>query len=299
MSVLSRRNWEVNGQKKLYGREFVVLRLLFIFFFVLGSNLLIARQPAAGSSQSEGTRPPARTLSGDPAKLAAAIRGSYYHPDEMSGLDCTISIDWPAFFSAFKLNPSAERMKAIQGLKIRSKAARDKDPELTFEWAGGSLDTKKQFESGLNQMLEGFYQMYWAMVASSPISNAAEVSKIEPLPEGGVQVYTSSENNKVVITTDKERTPTRYTLDSPAMKGTISPHYTASPKPVPGDLRRISSLDASLQMGTSILNTKLALDYQTVDGFYIPRHVTFTLVGAYSLVWDFSGCSATKGPITH
>jgi hypothetical protein len=88
--------------------------------------------------------------------VAAAIRDSYYHPDAISGLDCTISVDWPAFFSALKMTPAADRLKAIQGLKIRSRATREKKPEVTFEWADGSLDNKEQFEDGLKQMVEGF-----------------------------------------------------------------------------------------------------------------------------------------------
>jgi len=274
-----------------------MLRLLFISPLVLGANLLVAQQPATTSPQSGTTRLPAGTLSYDPAILAAAVRDSYYHPDEMSGLDCTVSVKWPSFFNALKLNPAADRLKAIQNLKIRSRATREKKPEVTFEWAGGSFDTKEQLEDGLKQVLGGFYQLYWSMVASSPISSAADLAKIEPLPDGGTKIYTSSQNIDVVITIDKERTPTHYTLDSPAMKGTVDLHYVPSPKPVPGDVRRISIMDFSEKIGTSTMNVKLGLDYQTVDGFYIPSHVSYTLVGAYSLLMDFSGCSVSTGAL--
>jgi len=161
------------------------------------------------------------------------------------------------------------------------------------------LDNKEQFEDGLKQMLGGFYQMYWNLVASSPIDNAAEITKIEPLPDGGAKVYSSSQNINVVIITDKERTPTHYTLDSPAMNGTIDLRFISSPKPTPGDLRRISSMDLTEQIGNSTMNVKLSLDYQAVGGFYIPRHVSYNLGGAYSLSMDFSGCSVSKGAAAH
>jgi len=135
------------------------------------------------------------------------------------------------------------------------------------------------------------------MLASSPIDNEAEITKIEPLPDGGAKVYTSSQNTHVVITVNKENTPTHYTLESPALNGTIDPHYIPSPKPVPGDLRRVSSLDVSEQIGTSIMNVKLALEYQAVGGFYIPGHVSYDVGGAYSLSMEFSGCSVSKGAI--
>ncbi len=260
---------------------------LLILLLVLGADLLVAQQPATTSPKSETTRLTAGTLSSDPATVAAAIRNSYYHPDELSGFDCSVSLDWPVFFSALKLNPAADRLKAIQGLKIRSRAVRGKKPEITFEWAGGSLDTKEQLEGGLKQMLEGFYQIYWPMVASSPISNAADLSKIEPLPDGGIKAYTSSQNVNLVIITDMEGTAAHYTMNSPPMNGTIDLHYIPSPKQIPGDLRRISSMDLSEQIGTSALNVKLSLDYQAVDGVYIPSHVSFALVGAYSAINGF------------
>lgn len=267
---------------------------LLLILFILGTNLLLAQQPTTTSPKSETTRLPTETLPYDPAIVAAAIRNSYYHPDEMSAVGCTISVDWSALFRALKSNPSADRLKVLQDLKIRSQAARGKKPEVTFEWAGRPLDTKEQLEDGLKQTLEGFYQVYWSLIASSPISDAAEVSKIEPLPDGGVKIYTSSENMNVVITADKERTPTHYTLDSPAINGTIDLHYASSAKPVPGDVRRISSMDMSEQIGKSAMNVKLSLDYQAIDGFYIPAHVSYELVGAYSLSMDFSDCSASK-----
>jgi hypothetical protein len=274
-----------------------MLRLV-VSLLVFGTNLLVAQQPAATSPKSE-TRRQAGTLPNDPALVAAAIRDSYYHPDAMSGVDCTISVDWPAFFAAVKLNLAADRLKAIHNLKIRSQAARGKSPKITFDWTSGTLDNKEQFEDGLKQTLGGFYQMYWNIVASSPISDAAEIAKIEPLPDGGAKVYSSSQNTNLVISTDKENTPTHYTLDSPAMNGTIDLHYVSSPKPVPGDLRRISSMDASEQIGNSTMNVTLSLDYQAVDGFYIPSHVSYNIAGAYSLSMDFSGCSVFKEPVAH
>ncbi len=273
-------------------------RLLLIPLLVLSANLLVAQQPAATSPKSEARRQDG-ALQNDPALVAAAIRDSYYHPDAMSGLDCTISVDWPAFFTAVKLNLAADRLKAIQNLKIRSQAARGKSPKITFEWTSGALNNEEQFEDGLKQTLGGFYQMYWNILASSPISNAAEIAKIEPLPDGGAKVYSSSQDINLVISTDKENTPTHYVLDSPAMNGTIDLHYVSSPKPAPGDLRRISSMDASEQIGNSTMNVSLSLDYQAVDGFYIPSHVSYNIAGAYSLAMDFSGCSVFKEAVAH
>jgi len=273
-------------------------RLQPILLLILGASLL-AQQPGTTSAKSGVTNPRGGTSSYDPTTVAAAIRNSYYHPDKMSGLDCSLSFDWAAFFSALKLNLAGDRLKEIQSLKIRSKAIRGKSPTITFEWNSGALDNREQFEDGLKQVLGGFYQVYWSMVASSPLSTPDEITKIEPLPDGGAKVYSSSQNIKVVITTDKEGTPTHYTLESPAMNGTVDLNYTASPNPIPGDLRRISGMDVSEQIGNSTMSVTLTIDYQDVSGLLIPGHVSYSIGGAYSLVMDFSGCTVSRGAAGH
>jgi hypothetical protein len=226
--------------------------------------------------------------------MAAAIRNSYYHPDELSGLNCTVSIDWPAFFAAIKMNVPPDRLKAIQGLSIRTQAVRGKSPNFAFDWTGPALANKEEFEDGIKQMVGGFYQMYWSLVAAPPLRNASDISKIEPLPDGEAKVYSSSQDTTVVITVDRENTPTHYTLNSPALSGTVDLHYVLSPKQIPGDVRRISSMDVSEQLGTSILNIKLNLDYQTVQEFYVPADVSYDLGKGFSLSIKFSGCSVSK-----
>jgi hypothetical protein len=179
-----------------------MLRLLLISLLVFGANLLIAQQPSATSPKSE-TRRQAETLPNDPALPAAAIRDSYYHPDAMSGLDCTISMDWPAFLHRSKVESRSRSPEGDSKSKDSiSQAARGKSPKITFEWTSGVLNNEEQFEDGLKQTLGGFYQMYWNILASSPISNAAEIAKIEPLPDGGAKVYSSSQNINLVISTD-------------------------------------------------------------------------------------------------
>lgn len=276
----------------------LMLRPLLIGLLVLSANLVAAQQQAATPQESKITASPGGVLPSDAAKVSAAISGSYYHPDGMSGLDCTVLVDWAAFFSALKASPAADRLKLLRGLKIRSHAIRDKKTEITFDWAAGSLDTKDQIEDGLKQTLGGFYEMYWPMFASSPISNG-DVSKIEPQAGGGVKVSTSSGGISVVVLADREDIPTHYTIDSPAMNGTMDVHYVPSPNPAPGDLRRISGMDLSEHIGNSIMNIKLSLDYQAVDGFYIPEHVSYEVGGAYSLSVDFSNCSVSKGAVAN
>ena len=269
-------------------------RILLLLLFCIDMNVLFAQQASTTANDSQPVKIPVAALPVDAAKLVETIRGSYYHPDTLSTLDCDVSIDWPAFFSSLKVKLPEDRMKTIQGVKIQARASRGKMADLTFDWSGGTLDNKDQFENGLKQMVGGFYQIYWNMVSSSLIGTAAELNKIEPMPEGGAKIYMSSPSMSLIVTVDKSDTPTRFVLDSPALKGTIDARYTPSPNPTPGDLRRISGMDLTEHIGTSTMNLGLGLDYQAVDRFFVPRHVSFDVSGAYSLKMELSGCSVTK-----
>lgn len=135
-------------------------RSMLIPLLVLSANFLVAQQPEPTSPKSKTIGLPAGTRPPDPATVATGIRDSYYHPDEISGLNCNLSVDWPAIFSAMKVNPAPDRLKVIQNLNIRSHSVRGNSPDITFDCASGALNNKEQIEDGLKQTLGGFYQMY-------------------------------------------------------------------------------------------------------------------------------------------
>jgi hypothetical protein len=93
------------------------------------------------------------------------------------------------------------------------------------------------------------------------------------------------------MTVDKQGTPTSYTMQSPAMSGIVEPHYAPSPHPVRGDRRRITSVEATQQAGASTTNVHVSVDYQPVGSYFVPRHVSYGLVGAYTMTMEFSGCA--------
>jgi len=236
-----------------------------------------------------------KTPLNDKTTLISSINGSYYHPDSMTSLGCDVSVDWPAFFTALKMEVPQERLKTIQGLKMRMKAQRDKAVELTFDWTGGApTGGQEQLESGLKQMLGGFFQFYWSMAASPLIAKPSEITKTEPIAGAGMNIYTSGGGGTTVTTVDKDYTPTHFAVDTPAMKGSIDAHYLPSPSPVAGDLRRISSMNLTEQIGTSHMDIAFDIDYQSVDDFNVPKHVGFDVSGAYSIKLELSGCTVSK-----
>lgn len=277
-------------------QTFAMLRQTFLVSLLCLSStgLLAQQQPAVSSPTPASVKPAADPLQTNPAKFTEAVRSSYYHPDDLSGIACDVSIDWASFFSTLKVTVPPERLKAVQGLKTHVQATRGKLPEYTFDWAGGVIDKKDQMEDSVKQMVSGFYQMYWNMIAAFPVQSTAEVKTIEPQADGGAKVYISDQNSSVVVTTSPDHVPTHYSFDSPLMKGVMDTTYTPSPNPVPGDLRRLTDIHVSQQIGASTMNVSVSLDYQQMGGYYIPQHVTFGLSNTYSIKLSFSGCSVSK-----
>src|ERR1035437_3916186 len=147
------RLWVAIDGIKLQVETLFMPRVILMLFFAFYASGICAQEMATTPVNPGAVQIPIRNLPYDPAKVAVAIRSSYYHPDEMKGLDCDVSVDWPAFFIALKLKVPADRLNAIEGLKIHSRAARGKMTEFTFDWTGGPLDNSEHFESGLKQMV--------------------------------------------------------------------------------------------------------------------------------------------------
>ena len=265
---------------------------------LLGVALLGAQQPATppqigngAGPQTSSPGPADKKLSAEAEKLTSKVLDSYYHPDKLPGLECDVMPDWPAFFLSAKVTAPPKSEQTIEALKIHVRALRDQTPVLTFNWTQGRPTDAGQVESSLKQMIGGFYAIYWPLFASPAIRYAAVISKIEPQADGTTKVYESDPNAYVVMTVDKAGTPTSYTMQSPAMNGVVEPHYAPSPHPVRGDRRRITSMEATQQAGASTTKVHVSVDYQPVGSYFVPRHVSYGLVGAYTMTMEFSGCS--------
>lgn len=273
-------------------------RFYFVLPLALAAATLAAQQMPAKSPTPKGLAP-APSADRSPAKLADAINASYYRADSLMRLECQVSVDWATFFNSAKLSMPPDRMKLIEGLKISSHAVRGKVAQVSFDWTAGPMTGSDQVEEGLKQMVRGFYQFYWPLFASPLVNSADEFKKVEPLADGSSKIYETSQNMNVVITIDKDGVPLHYSFDSPAMKGTIDTEYVPSPQPVAGDLRRMSSARVAEQIGTSNINMQIGLDYQPVGSFNLPKHVSFEILGAYSVAMEFSGCTASTAVVVN
>ncbi len=267
-------------------------KLLFVTLF-LGVSCACAQQTAQTAHSAAPARAPASTLPRTSTELSSVIDASYYHPDNLTLMDCDVSVDWDAFYRAVKLTVPEDRLRILKGAKIHSRAVRGMPVELRFDWAGETMPGQEQIESGMKQMVGGFYQMYWPMIAAPIIGPSDKLEGIESLPSGGVKASVISASMRIALATDRDGAPTHYDFDHGPMGGAVDIAYLSSPKQVAGDLRRVASMKIVEHMGASSFDVDMKLDYQDVDGFSIPRDVSFGLVGAYAIDLQFSGCTAS------
>ena len=280
----------MRGALALKIRTFLTVNIL------LAASVLAAEADSTKGQAAAGDGIPVKSLPVDPQKLVGEINGSYYHPDQLSEVKCAVAFDWSSFFSSLNAKVSDARMRSLNALQIHYTATRGKRTDVKFNWVDGRADTADQLEDGIQQIISGFYQSYWPLMASSPIAKASEIRRIEPQSDGTSKIFESDENNKVEIALDKNFAPAHWSFDSPAFKGAFDLEFKDSPTPVAGDLRRLSDLHVVTNTGANTMNVQIKLNYQSVDGVNIPQHVTYDIVGAYSISLEFIGCSIAKNP---
>ncbi|MGH9697586.1 MAG: hypothetical protein ACRD5Z_25815, partial [Bryobacteraceae bacterium] len=107
-------------------------------------------------------------------------------------------------------------------------------------------------------------------------------------------LHTSSASNVVTEEVDRDLVPIKVNGNSPAMIVEMIPHFSPSPNPVAGDLRRLTGLDVATQIGTSTTNAGFTIEYQTIGGYHIPQRLSINIGGAYSVPLELIGCSVSK-----
>lgn len=261
---------------------------------VLFSGLAASAQRAPESSGTSSGSLAAAPI--DLARIKSGLTGSYYHPDDLTGIDCTAVVDWAGLMKQLKQPTSEDRLKALEMMTVAIRARRGKIAEVTFGWPAGELSNKQRVEDTDRQMLSGFYQMYWSGLASpfGPTGQEWDRVQAEARTGGGYVLHYSSSGSPVTEEVDSDFLPVKVSINLPGSVMEMGMHYSPSPNPRPGDLRRMTSIDAVQHVGTSVTNFNFRIAYQQMAGYWIPAHLDVTMVGAYSIAIDLTGCSVSK-----
>jgi hypothetical protein len=225
-------------------------------------------------------------------QVARSIKASFYHPDQLAGLDCTVAVDWDASFKGQNVPP--ETLKVLKGLQIKAHSPRFAEAHLSFDWTDGRMDNAEQVTEGLKMSLGGFLDVvYWPVIASPPVPFSAEINRIEAGANGVMTIYSTHKGNSVITTIDRQGTPSRVVSDSEEKKTIYDFQFSPSPNPEPGDQQRLSGLDVREHMGDTDTHMQFEFDYQKLDSYYIPRHVHAVLVGSNVLDFELTGCTVS------
>ena len=218
-------------------------------------------------------------------KTIEKARSMYLTGPVPSSISCGVSVDWDGFFQRLKIEQTEatkERTAKLKDMKI-SVVTRDADhTEVKVDpdnWPNGLTE-------GLRQQLRGFFQMYWSEAYGRLLVVKRE-DHFELIPGAeGYVLKTQNGSAKVAIELNKSYLITRTSFETPQMSAVATPGF------VKGEdgLLRLRSLDQTIDMGATKMVVNIALDYQRVDGYDIPQHLSMALPGSFSFEYTLSGC---------
>jgi len=240
----------------------------------------------------------------DLTRIAAAIRASYYHPDDLTSLDCGVEVDWDALASQLKSTAVHESIDVLKQAKVKVHAERAQETRVDVAWPPGELANKEVLEEGMRKALSGFFRIYWPLDASSIAPTPDESPKVEARDDDGYLLRFDTADAQVSEEVDKRGVLTRlnYTSPPPIAGSTTNsrsttilvPRFSEAPNDIPGHPRLLTAVDVTQQMGTTNVTVHVALDYQSAGGVHIPSHVTFAIAQSYTFPLQFTGCSVTR-----
>jgi hypothetical protein len=252
-----------------------VFRITILAVLIVSAATLVAQQP-------------------DAAQIAADIAASYYHPDDLASIDCGVKVDLAGLMRQLGRPVPSQTEDFLKSTKIRVHAVRGQVARAEVIWPDAAFPgDKEQAERGIQQMVSGFFQIYWQIFGSSLAPKPHDKFKVVERSGGGYVLQSTEDSENAAIEIDIDHLPIKVRFERPAIKFAASLDF--SMPTAPGGLRRLMSVDFSQESGTTVVNGLISTDYQTADGFNIPRHVTIGVGGAFTVTLELNGCSATAG----
>ncbi len=230
----------------------------------------------------------------DRAKLFSDIDASYYHADDLVGLDCAVALDFASVLKQMGRQDTDAAMKVLSGVTIKVHAVRGESTGIDIAGFDRDFPGRESIESGFRQMFAGFFQMYWSLAGPFVPPGESAKFQIEARAAGGHVFHANANGVGMTLAVDRDNVPAKALVNTAAMKVEMELRFAPPEDPKPGDLRRLSSLDFSQHVGTTNMNGRIGMDYQTVAGFHVPRQVSMGIGGSVTISAEFTGCSVTR-----
>lgn len=233
----------------------------------------LAAQPAA-HAQTESDR-----------ALIAKARSHYLLGPVPGNISCDVQLDWDRFFAAMKLEQTdavKARMESFKKLQI---AVVSKDAAHTDVNISGTDSITTPASQGLQQQLQGFFQIYWSTVYGTTLPMPKDKFRLTS-NAAGYTVETDSGASTSSTHMDPSFAADHSIFDSPQMKAEITYKFS------PGDdnLLRLRRVHEIITIGTSRMEIEVNVDYQAAGKYEVPQHIDMTIPGAYSFHYLLTNC---------
>jgi len=269
----------------------------------------VAHKPAAPAQ-------PASKVA-NPAELLAKANNLYYSyaKDGLEGFECTVHPDWKQIvLLANKDVPGAAdeaEVKLLNRVKVTMHA--HLAGESTLDWdqpPAGNAATGSDADSGdaadlLNgmhqttqQTLLGFIQFWMPFINGSIVPNSSRGLEITQSAKG-YRIVASQGGSTVTERFDSNLMLQNFHVAMEGMKVSFDPAYTTTEKGL-----LVSSFTSNIELpGTESApkpaagpEMKVAIEYQTVDGFPVPASLSMEKVNAGTFSFAFDGCKVNRFP---
>ena len=284
---LPRQNYKLEFQMKMSGlarRGIVAL---------VGACVAILLAPAAMAFQKPF----------DNDRVLTQARASYYSlkSEGLAEFQCSMTPNWEALLAELhKTNPAGAEaaVKKLSSLQFSVTLPTGGDAQVTHNTLEAENEEVakglKDIYSGMEQMTVGFFQTWSAFMVSPALP---EPGNVYDLQKDGIQYRLSYKDGSsdVVTILDRDFAISSTRVTNATFDSTLEPQFRKS---APG-LLLLAGYHATYKGTAPGDNTDLtvAIDYQAVDGFQLPR--TLNLKGTYgnspfAVEGGFSNCAATK-----
>lgn len=223
------------------------------------------------------------TTDEDRKRIATAVSASYYHPDQLQGMECDLGVD-PVELARRGNLPAGT---SLEGTTIHVRAIRGISPnaQIRYPVVKASLDQVNRF---LTQAIGTFFDVYWMAAASSVALPADSFFDVTDRDGGGYLLKIEGDN-RTTLETDANYVPIKRATEYALMNR----HGVLDLVVETNAPRRVRSVTFDLQNGSYKLKGKIGMDYQSVDGIHIPKHATVSASGP-ALRIDLNGCTVRK-----
>src|SRR6266576_869206 len=105
-------------------------------FFALGVHSLSGQQSPLNAQTAPSSQAPPLSPE-DSARLAVDIGASYYHPDDLTGLNCRTVFDFSSLLKQLGQSDSGEQIRALSAVAVSVDAVRGQNPKIDMGWSPG------------------------------------------------------------------------------------------------------------------------------------------------------------------